>query len=154
MYSTVAQARSNSSKITTDAMTNDEVTAMIEEADARVQEEFGKWLDFSDVGTYPGTDFPKLINMLSQYMTAILCLQHIFGAVRQAEEVSDIQWFEKELDRWRTKFENGDIPDGLGTVSTNEYEQTKRVGVRPALGGDELGEFADDDEMEDLRGEM
>jgi len=159
MYSTVAQVRKNSPKIDVSALTDLDVTAFITEADAQIVADFVEWISFTSVPELStDTNFPKVVNILSQYQAAILCLVNLFGAKREAEEVSDIQRFEGIIDGWRQRFREGfvlQLPDGTSLAAgTAEYTQSSRKGIRPALGSDELGEYETEEELLARRGAL
>lgn len=166
-YSTVAQLRNNVTKADSSEITDPNVDDRIAEADKEVEQDLANWIDFTlvpAIGDSPAT--PDFINKLSQYKTAELVLIKLFGAKRAADEVSDIQYWEKKYSNpdpasgetigLLERITAGGIPlelsDGTDISKTsNKFTQDSRDNIKPALGLDELGEFESEEDLEDER---
>ncbi len=166
-FSTIAQLRKNVIQVDTTEMSDADVTLRIAQADKEINQDLANYIDFSlvpAIGDSLAT--PNYINLLSQYKTAEFVLAALHGGGRKIDEVSDVQYYEKrysnpnpsvnEREGLLERIMSGSIPlvlsDGTSIAGTShKFIQDSRKGIKPALGDDEFGEFADEDELKEKR---
>lgn len=168
-FSTIAEFRLNIPSIVTDDYSDDDVTLQIAQADKILKEDVGNFINVSLIpatGASPTTPF--YVNRLSQYKVAELVLIALHGASRKAEDVSDIQYWQKqysnpdpatgEMFGLLEKIFSGSISlvlsDGTD-ISTGgkKFVRDAKPGIEPALGLGEFGEFANNEELRKERPE-
>lgn len=156
-YSTEAQLRFNCRKLTATNFDTTQVALGIAEADKTVKTDLANIVDFTNVpANSTGTGFPDFLNLLSQYKTAEKCLVSAYGAAREAEQVSDIQHWQKEYDDLLADVKAGKVTLALTTGTsiskgTVTYTNACKRNVAPRLGDGEFGDFQDEDDQADER---
>ena len=160
-YSTVTELKNNVKMIenTFDtAPTPDEFAAeRIAMADKVIKAECGRWIDFSLV---PDDETTPVVNLLSIYKSAELALRRIAGIKRRQNENDDISEWMKNYNDLKMQLMNGEIDvllaDGSTVVTTTsgEYQDVSRPDIRPFFGYDEYGEWVNEDDLEELRGDV
>jgi len=156
-YSTVTQLRNNVPRITAGVLDDALITSRISEADKKVETDLGNIVDFSAmplITDIPAT--PDYINLASQYKTAELSLVAVFSSKRMAVEVTDWEY-------WQTKYNDliadilaGNVALGAFASGTSVFNSDNfpRDGIEPALGQAKYGEWANEDDIEDIREEF
>lgn len=149
-YSNITQLRFNVPRITVTVMGDVAVTDRIDIADDKVEVDLGNLVDFTLVVDTPA-GCPDYINKLSQYKTAEKCLVARFSAKRMAEEITDWQYWQSEYNILLEKILSGMIDLGAVALAGATYSKRFREDIEPALGQGERGEWANDDDIEDIR---
>ena len=147
MYSSVAQLRMNLMKVSANQLDDPMIIDRIDHADDDIQMDIGKYIDFSllPTGGYADSNFPTFVNHLSQYKTCEHVLAKLFGAKRQADEVSDIQYWTKQYNDLLDKILMNRIPitlkDGTNLGLGQFRSKTGKQNVNPALGNGKYGRY-------------
>lgn len=151
-YSTITQLRENVLRIEAGSFDDNAVIRRIAQADAMLEVDLSNMVDFTDMPIVPNT--PDYINKLSQYKTAELCLVALFSAKRMVLEPSDWEYWKKLYDDLLNKILSGDIK--IASLGTSEFGTSNfpKNTIEPALGQNKRGEFADNDTIEEIRGEF
>lgn len=155
-YSTVTQLRDNVPRIEVATFDDNQVIRRIAQADTTLEVDLSGVVDFTDmplIGDVPAT--PDYINKLSQYKTAELSLIALFSAKRMVMEPADWQYWKEMYDNLLKKIISGEISVGEAlATSTFGTDNFPRHDVEPALGQGKRGEFANEDDVEDIRSEF
>lgn len=155
-YSSIAQLRLNLIPVqdaTRPNCDNTSVQDRIDHADDDIVMDLEKYIDFSQVPSagYTDSNFPKWLNHLSQYKSCIHMLVKLHGAKRAADEVSDIQYWEKEYDKLFEKVTKNRteavLPDGTN-ISKGQFDiKVGRTSINPVLGSGKYGQFENEGDL-------
>ena len=149
-YSSIAQVRSNDSKMVLVAIADAKITDRIGEADKCVKVDLSNVINFTLVTDTP-TGCPNYINQLSQYKTMELSLVNLYGAKREAEQQTDRQYWANLYKILLQKIIDGDVDTSAVANNQGSFVYDVRHDIPPALGmGDDAGHI-DDDELETQR---
>lgn len=131
-------------------------TERIALADKIVKVDLAKYVSFNDV---PDDNTTPVINLLSQYKAAEMSLRRVVGAKRRTKENDDVSEWRMMYEQLRDRIIDNDISvqlaDGTDvTSSVFDFTQNSRKGIRPAFGYGEYGEWINDDDLYDQRGDV
>lgn len=151
-YSTVTECRTMVSKAATIAMISDaNILAVIVLADKKVKEDLSNIYDMTAVDAAVTT--PDPVNELSRFKTNEWVLVKLFGAKRSIEEVSDIQYWQREYNDKLAAIVAGSVALGPLALTTQAFSNVCKKDVLPALGHGKYGGFIDEDSLEGIRTE-
>ena len=158
-YSTIAELRANTLKITTSVLDDTAVTGRIGLADKRVETDLGNIIDFSLVPSIGSTpDTPDYINLLSQYKTAEYCLVTAYGAKRETKDTDVEYWqecYNKLLESILAGSVSLELSDGTGIgKGTATFSRDSRDGVEPEFGTSKWGKFQTNSDLQNERPEQ
>jgi hypothetical protein len=131
-------------------------TERIALADKIVEVDCSQYIDFSLV---PDDETTPIVNLLSQYKAAEMSLRRIVGLKRRTQENDDIMEWKLMYDELKEKIKNSEVSIELGDgtdvgSSVGKFENTSRTNIRPNQGYDKYGEWLNNDDMYDLRGDV
>lgn len=131
-------------------------TERIALADKIVKVDLSKYVDFSSV---PDDETTNVINLLSQYKAAEMSLLRIVGLKRRDKENDDIStWqylYNSLLDKIKSGELNVELADGTNVTSSNmTFTNVAKPNIRPAQGYDKYGEWLNNDDMLEVRGDV
>lgn len=131
-------------------------TAAITFADKIVEVDCSQYIDFSLV---PDDETTDVVNLLSQYKSAEMALRRLVGVKRRTQENDDISEWRMMYDELKQKIKDGviDVTLGDGSVVSStkgKFKNTARPNVRPSQGYDKYGEWLNNDDMYELRGDV
>ena len=98
MFSSIAQVRANLTQVDIVRMDDTTVTDRIALADDDIVTDLSKYVNFSLVPAtgYLDSNFPAWLKRLSQFKSCSHILVKLYGAKRSVDQVSDIQYWDKE----------------------------------------------------------
>ena len=128
----------------------------IVEADKVVRVDLSRAVTVSsipDVTDDPAT--PECINLLSQYKAAELSLARMSGTKRKADEYTDLTYWRMLYKELLESILDGktstDLSDGTSISTGINTFTPASTDVKPFFGYNKEGQFADDDDLEDIR---
>lgn len=156
-YSTAAQVKNNNGQIERKLTLDSQIEDRIDQGDKFIRTKLSHMVDFDVIDAM--ATVPDWLNCLSQYMAMDLCLSFIYGAKRDANQVSDIVYWQDKFNELLTECQNGDIDFGTGSTGTDTFTWDARRHVKPMLGpaktptesGNDYGEYIDLDDLQDDR---
>lgn len=131
-------------------------TERIALADKIVLVDCAKYIDFSIV---PDDETTPVVNLLSQYKAACMSLHRITGLNRRTQQNDDIEDWCGMYDELLEKLKNGDLEvelsDGTNaSKGTATFTNPARPGIRPSQGYDKYGEWINNDDLYEIRGDV
>ena len=144
-YSTAAQVKANNNKIQLELTVDAQIEDRIDQGDKFIKTKLANMVDFTVIDAM--ATVPDWLNCLSQYMAMDLCLSRVYGAKRDAAQVSDIVYWQDKFKELLEECFNGEIDFGDAAV-TSLFTWDSRRHVAPALG---LGDYGEYKELEDLQ---
>ena len=126
-------------------------------ADKIVKADCNRFIDFSSV---PDDNTTPIVNLLSQYKAAEMSLRRIAGIKRRTNENDDITEWKRMYDDLKFQIANQEVDvllaDGTTSVSSGvgTFTNTARPTIRPNQGWDKYGEWINNDDMEEVRGDV
>lgn len=157
-YSTAAQVKANNNKIELELTLDSQIEDRIDQGDKYIKSKLANLVDFTIIDAL--VTVPNWLNCLSQYMAMDLCLSRVYGAKRDAAEVSDIVYWQDKFDELLKECLAGEIDFGTAATGTSTFEWDARRHVRPMLGTgttpdaykeDNYGEYVELEDLQDDR---
>jgi len=155
-YSTKEQLDANLNKISL-KLTDAEKEDRIDQADKFIKSKLSKLVDFDVIDALAAV--PDWLNCLSQYKSCEFAIARVYGAKRDAAEVSDLKYWSDLFMELLTECQNNEIDFGTAASGTATFEWDARRHVKPAFGTtttpkedeDNYGEYVDLDDLQDDR---
>ena len=154
-YSTAAQVKANNNKIQLELTLDSQIEDRIDQGDKFIKSKLAKMVDFDTIDALAAV--PNWLNCLSQYMAMDLCLSRVYGAKRDADEVSDIVYWQDKFNELLQECLDGEVDFGTAATGADTFTWDARRHVKPAFGPgtppdayneDNYGEYED---LEDLQ---
>lgn len=107
-YCTASQVRASNTKLSSsDDISDAEIEDRIAEADATIIVDLSGMLTEAEITSLGATN--KVINLLSRWKSVELSLSYLYGAARQADQVSDVDYWRKKYDNLLARIISGEI---------------------------------------------
>ncbi len=157
-FSTATELQNNVKMIEATFVTSPTPTEFSDEriafADKVVKIDCSNLIDFSQV---PDDATTPVVNILSQYKAAELSLRRIAGIKRRQNENDDLSEWVKMYNDLKVKIAAGsvavELADGTSVKkSVSTFRNTARPSIRPEQGYDKYGEWLNNTDMQELRG--
>lgn len=156
-YSTVEELTNNLPKITQE-YTPVQKRDKIDQADKFIKGKLGKLVDFDIIDAL--STVPDWLNCLSQYLSCVLSIAAIYGAKRDAAEVTDLKFWDDRFRELLMECLSGEIDFGTAALGTGTFTWDARRHVKPMFGSgtppdayneDNYGEYVDLEDLQDDR---
>lgn len=155
-YSTAAQVKANNNQIERKLTLDSQIEDRIDQGDKYIKSKLANLVDFTIIDAL--ATVPDWLNCLSQYMAMDLCLSRVYGAKRDAADVSDIVYWQDKFNELLKECQDGDIDFGTAVVSSTFTWDARRQ-VKPAFGPgyepdedmDDYGEYKNLEDLQDDR---
>lgn len=156
-YSTKEQLDANLEKITlklSDAAKEDR----IDQADKHIKSKLSKLVDFTIIDAL--ATVPDWLNMLSQYLSCVFAIARVYGAKREAKNVSDLSFWWDMFTELLKECMMGEVDFGDAATGTTDFTWDARRHVKPMFGTgtppddydeDNYGEYIDLEDLQDDR---
>jgi len=156
-YSTADQLDANLEKITT-KLTPAQKNDRIDQADKFIKGKLAKLVDFDVIDAM--ATVPDWLNCMSQYLSCVLAIAKVYGAKRDAAEVTDLKFWDDRFKEMLQECLSGEIDFSTAASGTGTFEWDARREVKPAFGPgtppdayneDNYGEYIDLEDLQDDR---
>lgn len=145
MFSTIEQIRATNDKFTDEDISDAVIEDRIIEADKTIIVDLSAKYTQAELETLGASNYA--LNLLSTWKAAELCLSRLFGAARQVDQVSDIDYWRKKYDALIEKILNDEITLSDSTGAINKPIITSsRLKLFPTKGISGFEEGSVDDE--------
>ena len=152
-YSTKEQLDKNLVKITTNLSDADKEDR-IDQADKFIKSKLAKLVDFTVIDAM--ATVPDWLNCLSQYKSCEFAIASVYGAKRDAAEVSDLKYWADLFMELLEECQSGEIDFGTAASGIDKFTWDARRNTKPMFGTgtqpkeneDNYGEYVD---LEDLQ---
>ena len=154
-YSTKEQLDENLVKITS-KLSDADKEDRIDQADKHIKSKLSKLVDFTVIDAL--ATVPDWLNMLSQYLSCVFACASVYGAKREAAEVTDLKFWQNMFDELLAECQSGEIDFG-SAATTGIFTWDSRRNVKPAFGPaltptrdmNDYGEYKDLEDLQDDR---
>jgi hypothetical protein len=152
-YSTAAQVKANNDKIQLELTVDAQIEDRIHQIDKFIRGKLAKFVDFTVIDAM--ATVPDWLNSLSQYGSMYLCLVRIYGAKRDADQVSDVKWWQDLFNELLQECLNGEIDFGTAGIGA-DFQWDSRRRVAPMFGPaynptEDSSDYGEYKELEDLQ---
>ena len=131
-YSTAAQDKANNNKIQLELTIDSQIEDRIDQGDKFIKSKLSNLVDFTVIGAM--ATVPDWLNCLSQYIAMDLCLSRVYGAKRDAAQVSDIVYWQDKFNELLMECQNGEIDFGTAASGNSTFTWDSRRHVKPMFG--------------------
>ena len=155
-YSTKEQLDANLEKITL-KLIDAQKEERIDQADKFIKGKLVKIVDFIVIDAM--VTVPDWLNCLSQYLSCVLAIAKVYGAKRDAADVTDLKFWDDRFRELLTECQNNEIDFGMAASGAGNFTWDARRHVKPMFGPattpkeneDNYGEYVDLEDLQDDR---
>lgn len=156
-YSTKEQLDANLVKITL-KLTDAQKENRIDQADKHIKSKLSKLVDFTVIDAM--ATVPDWLNMLSQYLSCVFAIAAVYGAKRDAAEVTDLKFWLDMFNELLMEALSGEVDFGTASTGTSTFNWDARRQVKPMFGPgtppkaydeNNYGEYIDLEDLQDDR---